>query len=506
MSEDVVIEISETTVAVGVTEQPVTLVKIIAAGPVGPAGPGGGEQGPPGPQGIQGEPGEDGQIIVTEGNVVTGEGDPDNGDGEPDGTLYIDTVAPNNLWLKESGVYNYKVSIKGAQGAQGIQGVPGTAGADGKNVHSTNGVPSNALGVNGEIAIDYVNGDLYDKAAGVWVLRRSIIGPQGEDGEAGPAGADGPPGADGAQGEDGEPGADGGSGFTFTYTADTSPANGFFNFVGGVLALGELDENGAPMSGIVAENVIGTRYFFGKVGEAQMLESDADGSSNPGGEYYTLSATMHTSSNFFVEGETYRMMVIPVGAQGPAGEDGEDGAPGATGANGSDGAPGAAGADGLSAYEVAVEEGFIGDETAWLASLVGPAGADGDDGAPGAPGADGTDAAIERDVPSTVTASANLDDDDGGTLISVNPASADVVFTVRKQVTYAWSENWQIDFVNISDGTYEVRIVAEDGDVTILTGEASGDFRAINPHGGTATLNRLAANVWVLSGNTAEVA
>ena len=42
---------------------------------------------------------------------------------------------------------------------------------------------------------------------------------------------------------------------------------------------------------------------------------------------------------------------------------------------------GAPGADGLSAYEVAVANGFVGDESAWLASLVG---AQGDAGAPGA--------------------------------------------------------------------------------------------------------------------------
>jgi hypothetical protein len=60
-----------------------------------------------------------------------------------------------------------------------------------------------------------------------------------------------------------------------------------------------------------------------------------------------------------------------------------------------DGADGADGADGLSAYQIAVAEGFVGDETAWLASLVGPAGppgadgADGDDGATGATGAQG---------------------------------------------------------------------------------------------------------------------
>jgi hypothetical protein len=41
------------------------------------------------------------------------------------------------------------------------------------------------------------------------------------------------------------------------------------------------------------------------------------------------------------------------------------------------------GADGASAYEIAVANGFVGDEAAWLASLIGPAGADGADGAAG---------------------------------------------------------------------------------------------------------------------------
>lgn len=50
---------------------------------------------------------------------------------------------------------------------------------------------------------------------------------------------------------------------------------------------------------------------------------------------------------------------------------GEDGAPGT---NGTDGA------DGLSAYEIALANGFVGTEQEWLASLVGTSGADGQDG------------------------------------------------------------------------------------------------------------------------------
>ena len=63
-------------------------------------------------------------------------------------------------------------------------------------------------------------------------------------------------------------------------------------------------------------------------------------------------------------------------------------------------AGGGMGQDGASAYEVAVSNGFEGDEQAWLDSLVGPKGDKGDPGAkgakgdkgdPGAPGAPGAD-------------------------------------------------------------------------------------------------------------------
>ena len=60
--------------------------------------------------------------------------------------------------------------------------------------------------------------------------------------------------------------------------------------------------------------------------------------------------------------------------------------------SGTAGPAGADGADGLSAYEVAVSEGFTDSAGAWLDSLVGPAGADGSDGTNGTDGADGLSA------------------------------------------------------------------------------------------------------------------
>lgn len=76
------------------------------------------------------------------------------------------------------------------------------------------------------------------------------------------------------------------------------------------------------------------------------------------------------------------------GKDGVNGKDGADGLPGKDGIdgrNGADGQDGVNGSDGKSAYIIAVEHGFTGTETEWLASLKG---ADGKDGADGQQGKD----------------------------------------------------------------------------------------------------------------------
>lgn len=67
---------------------------------------------------------------------------------------------------------------------------------------------------------------------------------------------------------------------------------------------------------------------------------------------------------------------------GPPGVDGIDGT---NGTNGSNGSPG------ISAYQVALNNGFVGTESQWLASLVGVPGEDGTDGTNGTNGVDGED-------------------------------------------------------------------------------------------------------------------
>jgi hypothetical protein len=97
------------------------------------------------------------------------------------------------------------------------------------------------------------------------------------------------------------------------------------------------------------------------------------------------------------EGDVTAWLASLKGDKGDDGDPGPKGDKGDTGDTGATGSTGATGADGKSAYQVALDNGFSGDEAAWLASLkgetgdTGPAGADGSDGATGNTGAAGAD-------------------------------------------------------------------------------------------------------------------
>lgn len=70
----------------------------------------------------------------------------------------------------------------------------------------------------------------------------------------------------------------------------------------------------------------------------------------------------------------------PIGTQGPQGIQGPIGPQGLQGERGQDGQKGERGQDGKSAYEIAVANGYTGNETQWLESLKGRDGARGQDG------------------------------------------------------------------------------------------------------------------------------
>lgn len=121
---------------------------------------------------------------------------------------------------------------------------------------------------------------------------------------------------------------------------------------------------------------------------SQFLASDNWGEGGVAG----LSAYEVALANGFVGSESAWLasLVGPQGTAGSTGAQGPQGPQGSTGSAGSPGAPGNPGEDGLSAYEVAVVNGFSGTEAQWLASLVGPQGSQGPQGNQGPEGPPGS--------------------------------------------------------------------------------------------------------------------
>lgn len=120
-----------------------------AAGAVGPTGPAG-AAGATGPQGPKGDTGDTGPQGIQGPTGLTG----------PQGS-------------------------QGIQGPQGIQGTAGAAGAAGAVWRTGSGVPSNALGIDGDYYLNTANGDVYAKASGAYTLSANIKGATGAAGTNG---------------------------------------------------------------------------------------------------------------------------------------------------------------------------------------------------------------------------------------------------------------------------------------------------------------------------------
>jgi hypothetical protein len=120
-----------------------------------------GEPGPAGPAGPQGITGNDGNTILS------GTGVPASTAGKI-GDYYLDTSTSNLYGPKTTSGWGTSVSLKGA------------TGPNGNGILSGNGVPSAALGVNGDFYLDKTTYNLYGpKTAGNWGTPTSLIGPAG---------------------------------------------------------------------------------------------------------------------------------------------------------------------------------------------------------------------------------------------------------------------------------------------------------------------------------------
>lgn len=172
-------------------------------GPKGDKGDSGerGTEGPQGSQGPQGEPGLDGISIVsiiktnTDGNIdtytitysngststftVTNGVDGNQGiQGIPgqDGKTPEITIGNNGNWFIDRVDSGFK--------AQGEEGKPGQPGKDGTSLISSNGVPSNDKGIDGDTYIDLDTWNYYLKENYIWVLKGNIKGTKGENGKS----------------------------------------------------------------------------------------------------------------------------------------------------------------------------------------------------------------------------------------------------------------------------------------------------------------------------------
>ena len=244
---------------------------------------------------------------------------------------------------------------------------------------------------------------------------RGAIGPRGEAGAQGATGAKGDTGLQGPQGVKGDTGntgakGDAGDAATIrvgTVTSGASPAiqnvgtsqDAVFNFVlpkGDKGDKGDAGRDGADgksfeiKAQFPTEAALRAAHPTGEAGDAYFVGT----TDNP-----DLYVWLTDDQDWFNNGKI-------AGVKGDKGDTGDDGfSPVATvtkangvatvtirdkiGTTTENIYDGADGADGKSAYEVAVDEGFVGTESEWLATLVGPQGSQGVQGEQGIQGPQG---------------------------------------------------------------------------------------------------------------------
>lgn len=197
--------------------------------------------------------------------------------------------------------------------------------------------------------------DLYDRAkrelgfTGTFEeFLASFKGERGERGEDGAAGPIGPIGPTGERGADGLPGARGERG-----------EQGQIGPVGPQGPIGPTGPKGA-------DGAAGAKGDKGDTGERGPIGPQGQqGLIGPQGQ----------------RGEPGQQgLQGPIGPTGPKGDTGPKGADGLQGPIGPQGLQGERGRDGKSAYEIAVANGFVGNQTQWLESLKGRDGSPGRDG------------------------------------------------------------------------------------------------------------------------------
>lgn len=189
----------------------------------------------------------------------------------------------------------------------------GSPGVNGTVWFTNSSAPSSGIGVDGDYFFNSLNGDVYQKVIGAWVLIGNLMGPTGATGAQGTQGIQGIQGATGATGATGANGSQGIQGIQ-GIQGDQGPA--------GVNGSTWHSGSGVPSSGL------GTS-----------------------GDYYLDTV----SGNVYKKNGSWAVIGNIMGPQGAKGDKGDTGATGATGAQGIAGVNGTNGLNGTT-----LNQGLVG--------------------------------------------------------------------------------------------------------------------------------------------------
>ena len=301
---------------------------------------------------------------------------------------------------------------KGDKGDKGEDGAPGKDGKDGLSITaattaSTEGGTivtfENASGSIGSVTVlngkDGAKGETGDKGADGKSAYQIAVekGYEGGDESAWIASLKGEKGAKGDKGDTGEQGPQGEKGDAFTYADFTqeqlAALKGAKGDQGERGEKGEQGEKGDKGD----QGPVGPQGPKGDDGKAVNIKKSAEECSNVDSDAYVdsnyhlqiLRAISDSGEKTFEDLGQFAI-VGPEGPQGVKGDKGEKGDPGEKGETGEKGA------DGKSAYQIALDNNFVGSESDWLASLKGQKGDNGQNGKDGISGKSAYDIAVDE--------------------------------------------------------------------------------------------------------------
>ncbi len=340
-------------------------------GPIGLTGPQGvqgplgltGATGPQGPIGLTGATGAQGQIGLTGATGPQGIQGP---------------AGANGLSAYDIAVQNGYTGTQ-AQWLSTTTGAAGTNGVDGKNtlVKTTiepSGVNCATGGTKVEVGLDANSNGILDASEINTTLTKYICngldGATGPQGVAGTNGATGPQGIQGVAGTTGPQGPAGANGLS---AYDIAVQNGYTGTQAQWLSTttGAAGTNGVDGKNTLVKTTIEPSGVNCATGGTK-VEVGLDANSNGILDASEINTTLTKYICNGLDGAT--------GPQGVAGTNGATGPQGVQGVAGDIGPQGPAGANGLSAYDIAVQNGYTGTQAQWLSTTTGAAGTNGVDG------------------------------------------------------------------------------------------------------------------------------